>query len=147
MLIVGGLIAIGLLALLGAVLLSMGEGRSQKASAASVQPAEQHAQVAEPEARAVAQAPEAEATQTMPGYQREALAQTEGVKEVYAGQDTEVNGQIYEVANQLQALRQRTKEIEQRLSQLREVVDHMERDEQPTFVEMPAVMPRARNAS
>ncbi len=59
MLIVGGLIAIGLLALIGAVLLSMGEGRGQKASAASVQPAEQHTQVAESETRTVAQAPEA----------------------------------------------------------------------------------------
>ena len=108
LLIIGGLLALGLLAIVGAVFLAMGEKRaaapSPSATAKTTQPLKQ------PTGAPVAKMPATK--ETLPAVREETLLV--------------LNGQYHELANELHALHGRASELEQRLSALTEIADHIE---------------------
>src|SRR5205807_9136248 len=108
LLIAGGLRALGLLAIVGAVFLAMGERRaaapSPSATAKTTQPLKQ------PTGAAAAKMPATK--ETLPAVREE----TPPV----------LNGQYHELANELHALHDRASELEQRLSAITEIADHID---------------------
>ncbi|OLE05213.1 MAG: hypothetical protein AUG82_05045 [Ktedonobacter sp. 13_1_20CM_4_53_11] len=108
LLIIGGLLALGLLAIVGAVFLAMGEKRaaapSPSATAKTTQPLKQ------PTGAAAAKMPATK--ETLPAVREET--------------PLVLNGQYHELANELHALHGRASELEQRLSALTEIADHIE---------------------
>src|SRR5205823_13058249 len=108
LLIIGGLLALGLLAIVGAVFLAMGEKRaaapSPSATAKTTQPLKQ------PTGAAAAKMPATK--ETLPTVREE----TPPV----------LNGQYHEPANELHALHGRASELEQNLSALTEIAHHIE---------------------
>jgi hypothetical protein len=106
LLIIGGLLAVGLLALLGAVFLAMGERRapSPSVTAKTTQPLKQ------PTSAPAAKMPAT--NETLPAVREETpLA---------------LNGQYHELANELRTLHGHAIELEQRLSVLTGMADHLE---------------------
>lgn len=107
LLVVGGLLVLGLLVLIGAVLLSLGE-KSATAKAST------------PEVGAV------------PGEQQKAITKklSEPERRLPAinveAQPLMLNGQVHELATELRTLHQQTIELGQRLSVLTEIADHLE---------------------
>ena len=108
LLIAGGLLALGLLAIVGAVFLAMGERRaaapSPSATARTTQPLKQ------PTGAAAAKMPATK--ETLPAVREET--------------PLVLNGQYHELANELHTLHRHTIEFEQRLSALTEIAGHLE---------------------
>ncbi|HEX6555380.1 MAG TPA: hypothetical protein VF026_21645 [Ktedonobacteraceae bacterium] len=108
LLIVGGLLALGLLAIVGAVFLAMGERRaaapSPSATARTTQPLKQ------PTGVPAAKMPVT--NETLPAVREET--------------PLVLNGQYHELANELHTLHGQAMELEQRLSALTEIADHIE---------------------
>ena len=106
LLIVGGLLVIGLLALIGAVLLSLGEKPDKgKAARGEVRNATE----------------EREKAPLTKQLEDEKSADVD-----VAAQPVMLNGQVHELASGLQALHEQTLEIEKQLSLLTEVAEHLE---------------------
>ena len=108
LLIIGGLLALGLLAIVGAVFLAMGERRtvaqSPPATARTTQPLKQ------PTGVPAAKMPVT--NETLPAVREET--------------PLVLNGQYHELANELRTLHGQAIELEQRLSVLTEIADHIE---------------------
>jgi hypothetical protein len=139
MLIIGGLVVVGVLALIGAVLLALGEGRNTRATvqaATQTLPAASQTSVSAPPA----QNPPTEATRSTPESRDARPERTEPVLEAQA--PTYSSGQFHELVNQLQKLHEQSKDMQARLGQLNEIAEHMEQRESD-MVELP----RARRVS
>src|SRR5256884_2805144 len=108
LLIIGGLLPLGLLPFVGAVFLAMGERR------AAAPPPSPTAKTTQP----LKQPPGAPAAK-MPATKETLPAVREETPLV-------LNGQYHELANELHALHGRASELEQRLSALTEIADHIE---------------------
>ena len=108
LLIIGGLLALGLLAIVGAVFLAMGERRaaapSPSATARTTQPLKQ------PTGAPAAKMPATK--ETLPAVREET--------------PLVLNGQYHELANELHTLHRHAIELEQHLSALTEIADHLE---------------------
>ncbi len=106
LLIIGGLLAVGLLALVGAVFLAMSERRapSPSVTAKTTQPLKQ------PTGAPAAKMPATK--ETLPAVREET--------------PLVLNGQYRELANELRTLHGHAIELEQRLSALTEIADHLE---------------------
>lgn len=148
MLVVGGLLVIGLVALVGAVFLAMGERRTQGASTA-VADAPATTQTSEPPARPTQQLQETEQfqparpTQTLQSTQQ--LQQTQPFahnrsRELIADEPTmmlaaeevrlaALNGQIQELTAMLRSMYQQTADLEQRLNALGTLAERIERSQ------------------
>lgn len=132
MLIVGGLLVIGVLALLGAVLLIRGEGKD--ASKKSAQ-APANTKPEQPEAQPSA------APAQQPGM---AVAKLEQNLTRFPESEREsvLRGQVQELSSQLRSLHSQARDLEQHLGKLSATLEEAtlrESDEQPTLVGMPAV--------
>lgn len=108
LLIIGGLLALGLLALVGAVFLAMGERQAKTPSSSATAKTTQS--LKQPSSTPAAQLPATE--ETLPAVRDETpLA---------------LNGQYHELANELRTLHEHAIELEQRLSILAGIADHIE---------------------
>jgi hypothetical protein len=121
-LILGGLFALGIVAILGVLLLGRGEQGQNKAIANGT-----GVQVPSPVEPHPASDPEAPATSrsqrlTVPLDRTPTLV---GLDEQSAS--VRVNQQFHELADEIRALHQHAWDLEQRLSALTEMVDHVER--------------------
>ncbi len=112
MLIIAGLMAIGLLAIVGVIFLAMGE---EKAAATTAPGPKQAPTTARPTAEA----------------EKEPMAQQHLPVVREDPQVAVINGQFRELAAQLRVLHQQAREIEQRLSILSQAADHIERSQIP----------------
>lgn len=130
-LIIGGLLGLAVIAVLGAVLLGIGEDRAEKKAVKSPQ-ADSHALL--PEQAQSRPAPgQAPAYQSVPPTpllgrptgQLPAL----GGNESFAG----LNGQVHAITGELRALASRASELEQRLNALSEVLER----QQPPHTDVP----------
>ena len=119
LLIIGGLLAFGLLALLGSVFLARGERQERQAAAKA----------------ATAPSPSAAAKTTQPLKPLSDTPDTPAVKmpeteetlpAVREEMPLALNGQFHELANELRALHDYAIELEHRLSVLTGIVDHVE---------------------
>ncbi len=119
LLIIGGLLAFGLLALLGSVFLARGERQERQAAAKA----------------ATAPSPSATVKTTQPLKPLSDTPDTPAVKmpeteetlpAVREEMPLALNGQFHELANELRTLHEYAIEIEQRLSVLTGIVDHVE---------------------
>ena len=131
LLIVGGLLVVGILAILGLVFVMMGEGRARAASTLRSQeaqaslPSQQSRQAvhtaSEASARAVSQAAspltEPASVSTAPTISVPAKMQVA----------SSMNGQFHELSTEIHRLHQQVQEIEHRLSVLTNMVDSIER--------------------
>jgi hypothetical protein len=125
LLIIGGLLAIALLAILGAVFLGMSEQRSEKArsnggiisGSTGIRPVVEQQPAVN---RAVEQSTPVRHT-TSPLVER-SLVPTEESQRSFA-----LNGQFHELAVELQTLYQHARELERRLRTLTEVADRIEK--------------------
>lgn len=115
MLIIGGLAVVVLAALLGVVLLSMGEERAEKEQQAQEKAVALPVQPSQP----VPQTPPAEAEQS--AYSTGKLVPLQ--KEVTL---SDVNNQLYEVTDALLMLAQRIGELDLRLNDLATTLEHRE---------------------
>jgi len=125
LLIIGGLLAVALLAILGAVLLGVGEQRADKArinGGAIPGSTSSNPMIAQQptENRQVEQA--TTIRQSMPSSVERPVRSTEIHQEPYA-----LNGQFHELAVELQTLYQHAWELERRLRTLAEVADRIEK--------------------
>lgn len=124
-LIIGGLLAVALLAILGAVLLGMREQRAEKArsnggaivSSSSARPVVEEQQAV---SRAVEQT--TPIRPNIPSPAETHLVSTGESQQVYA-----LNGQFHELAVELQTLYQHARELERKLRILAEVADRIEK--------------------
>jgi hypothetical protein len=124
-LIIGGLLGLAVVAILGAVLLGIGEDRAEKASGAAPALLPQQSQSMQQEEPVAA-------PQTVPltpfitstTGQLPALNQDE--------QFASLNGQMHEITSELRALAQRAGELEQRLSVLSEVLERHQTPAHPS---------------
>lgn len=153
LLIVGGLLGIALLAILGVVLLSIGEQSDRKKAAALAQTQAAAAQVAAPIPPAATPAmPEPRAvspTATIPLRPLEAMdgnvsgklasrplqepqaASSRPLSHPFAFETTPTamqSGQMYDMMEELQELRQQAAQIESRLGLLSEMLNHMQQE-------------------
>jgi peptidoglycan hydrolase CwlO-like protein len=119
LLIIGGLMAIALVAILAAVLLGLSEQRAEKARA-SASPASSAGAPPAAETSVAAGQPDVENAPI-----RQALPSAKG-----PGKDEQalsaLNGQFHEFASELRSLYQQAWELEQRLRSLTETVDRVE---------------------
>ncbi len=125
LLIIGGLLAVALLAILGAVFLGMREQRAEKAHSnggtilSSTSPRtvmEQQPTVSRPIEQT------APIRQSIPSSAERHLVPTEESQQAYA-----LNGQFHELAVELQTLYQHARELERRLRTLAEIADRIEK--------------------
>jgi hypothetical protein len=137
-LIIGGLLGLAVLALLGAVLLGLGEDRAEKARKAS------QAQESEAQALLAQQAQSRPALNQEPGYQSAPAYQSVPATPILSRPTitlpvsrtgemttktlslTDLNGQVREITSELRALAQRAGEIQQRLASLTEALESQE---------------------
>ena len=113
LLIIGGLLAFGILALLGSVFLAMGERQAAAREATAPSPsatAKTTQPLKPPSGMSAAQMPATD--ETLPTV----LEETPLV----------LNGQFHELANELRTLHEYAMELEQRLSVLTGIADHIE---------------------
>lgn len=125
LLIIGGLLAIALLAILGAVFLGMGEQRAEKArsNGGTISGSTGTRPVVEQQP-AVNRAVE----QTAPiRHNTSPLAERSLVPTEESQQSFALNGQFHELAVELQTLYQHARELERRLRTLTEVADRIEK--------------------
>ena len=108
LLIIGGMLALGLLALLGAVFLAMGERKAAAPSPSAK--AETTQSLKQPSGTPAAKMPVTE--ETLPMVREEA--------------PLVLNGQFHELASELHTLHGHAIELEQRLSALTGLADHLE---------------------
>jgi hypothetical protein len=150
MLVVGGLLVIGLVALLGAVFLAMGDRHAERrtqGAAAPVADAPATTQASEPQGRPTQQLQETQQfqsmrpTQTLQSTQQLQKAQPfvpNRSRELIADEPTmmlaaeevrlaALNGQIQELTALLRAMHQQVTDLEQRLSALGALAGHIER--------------------
>jgi len=120
LLIIGGLMALALLAVLGIVFLALGESRAQAAARPTSSP--RTTRRLEPEPQRAAEAP-ASITQTFSGERTIPLRPDTGREE---RQLPALNGQFHELAAELRTLYQQAWELEQRLRVLTQTVDRIE---------------------
>lgn len=137
MLVVGGLLVIGLVALLGAVFLAMGDRHAERRTQGAAAP------VADAPATTQASEPQARPTQQLQSTQQ--LQQTQPFthnrsRELIADEPTmmlaaeevrlaALNGQIQELTAMLRSMYQQTADLEQRLNALGALADRIERSQ------------------
>ena len=114
LLIIGGLLALGLLAIVGAVFLAMGERRaaapSPSATARTTQPLKQ---------------PAGAPTAKMPATKETLPAVREETQLVLNGQSHELTNEL-RTLHEIRSLHEQAWQLEQRLSALTEIADHLE---------------------
>ncbi|HEX9131054.1 MAG TPA: hypothetical protein VF844_02050 [Ktedonobacteraceae bacterium] len=133
LLIIGGLLAIALLAILGAVFLGMSEQRAEKArsnggtvsSSTGTRPVMEQ----QPAVRRAVEQSAPTRQNTSPLAER-SLVSTEESQHPYA-----LNGQFHELAVELQTLYQHARELERRLRTLAEVADRIEKTQSQVITE------------
>jgi hypothetical protein len=123
MLIIGGLVAVGVIALIGAILLALGEGRG--ASAATQVPT----QTISAAPQTSASAPQAETQQVEDTRSTPETRDARPEPVLEAPSPVYSNGQFHEAVIQLQMLHEQSKDLQARLGQLSEIVEHMEQRE------------------
>jgi len=118
LLIIGGLLAVGVLAIIGAVLLGISEQRAEESrrnsKPAPALPATRNPTV---KLRPVEEAANSRATAT-----ETTLATVEREQGI-----SSLNGQFHELAGEIRSLHQQAQNLERRLGVLTEMVDHIER--------------------
>src|SRR5258708_24026331 len=124
MLIIGGLFALAVIAILGAVLLGINEERAIKAKQAKQQPTHDPANAPQDETvlrQVTVPWPSVNAVQPTP-----VLEQPSGHLDVFNGDDDflNVHGQAREFTGELRALAQKAGELERRLNNLTELFEH-----------------------
>lgn len=127
LLIIGGLLAIGLVAIAGAVLLSISEQRSQSAATSSIkQPILAERSEPPPAPRTVSEpTPPRTAGISRPTRRLAPLAE-EMTHTSREGELPVLNGQFHEMAEEIRTLHQQAQQLEQRLSTLSEMIEHIE---------------------
>ena len=134
-LIVGGLLILGIAAILGAVFLVISEQRKENAHFTN--PKQVSGMKSAPPVTSsvpseyketVPPQQIAEATVTRTGARSTSLTDLEGVQKLPA-----LNGQFHELAAEIRSLHQQAWQLEQRLSVLTEMVDHVERSQDSHF--------------
>jgi hypothetical protein len=118
LLIIGGLLAVGILAILGAVLLGMSEQRAEKARK-NAGPLPVFSANRNP---TVKLRPLEEPVNRQPVATETTLAALEGDQA-----PTTLNGQFNELAGEIRSLHQQAQSLEQRLGALTETINHIER--------------------
>ncbi len=121
MLIIGGLVAVGVIALIGALLLALGEGRGAgEATATQTIPAasQTSASVSQTEVPQVENA--RDTAEAHNGHSEHTESMLDVQSPVYS------SGQFHEVVIQIQKLHEQSEELQARLSQLNEIVEQME---------------------
>lgn len=124
LLIIGGLLGVTLLAIIGIVVLVMGESRAQNSSSPSPASARTTRRL-EPEPAITREVSEIPA----PTQQRSLAPRetTTGLPSMSGAHSVaRLNGQIHELVNELRTLHQQAGELEQRLQVLTEVVERIE---------------------
>ena len=131
-LIIGGLLGLAVLAILGAVLLGMGEDRAEKARRTQVaaQSREPELSLPQPHPAATNQVPAYQSVPATPLLSRPTVPlAVSGSGEGTGNLDlTDLNGQVREITGELRLLAQRTSELQQRLTMLS---DTLEQQDQP----------------
>jgi len=125
LLIIGGLLAVALLAILGAVFLGMSDQRAEKARAngsVTVSSSSATPLVEQQSAPSRATLSAAPTEQNLPPTAERSLRPTGDGQQPYA-----LNGQFHELAVELQTLYQHAWELERRLRTLAEVADRIEK--------------------
>ena len=126
-LILGGLLLVAAAAIIGAILLGISEQRAEGASQRSTEPPV--AQASPPPLITRQLGDEVAASSPVPSPQAEttttALPRSEQARKEEAGLPS-LNGQVYELADEIRALHQQAWQLEQRLSVLTEVMGHIE---------------------
>ena len=120
LLIIGGLLVVAAAAIIGAVLIGMSEQRTQRARNASLKQPTSTAS-SDLATRKLVEEP----TTTRPN-----LPTTRESNLPSRGEDqrlSSLNGQFHELASEIRTLHQQASQLEQRLSILTEMVDHIER--------------------
>jgi cytoskeletal protein RodZ len=140
MLIIGGLVVIGVIALIAAILLALAEGRSAKAVATQMPTQTIPAASQASASVSPTEAPRAEDTRSTPEAHDVSPERAEPVQE--ARSSVYSSGQFHEVVTQLQKLHEQSKDLQARLGQLSETVDHMKQREADMLE-----LPRARRVS
>ena len=120
LLIIGGLLAVGILAILGAVLLSLSEQRAETARR-NQEPAPALPTDRNP---TVKLRPLEETANRQPAATETTLATLEG-----DSIPSTLNGQFHELAGEIRSLHQQAQSLEQRLGVLTEMVNHIERSQ------------------
>jgi hypothetical protein len=111
-LIIGGLLVIGIVAILGAILLSRGEPRTERTR--NAQPADHNPPSTLVEGNSLERPNDA-----LPSGEKSLVSQ-EGLRPI-------LNGQFHELAGEIHSLHQQARHLEQRLSTLASMVDQVER--------------------
>jgi hypothetical protein len=125
LLIIGGLLAVALLAILGAFLLSLSEQRAEKArsnGSVTISSSNSTPLVEQPSAASRVTVRTTPVRQNLPATTERPFNPTGGGQQQYA-----LNGQFHELAVELQTLYQHAWELEQRLRTLAEVADRVEK--------------------
>ena len=125
LLIIGGLLAVALLAILGAVFLGMSDQRAEKARAngsVTISSSSATPLVEQQSATSRATLSAAPTGQNLPPTAERSLRPTGDGQQQYA-----LNGQFHELAVELQTLYQHAWELERRLRTLAEVADRIEK--------------------
>ena len=120
LLIIGGLLVVGVLAIIGAVLLSLSEQRAETAHR-NQKPAPALPTDRNP---TVKLRPMEEAAGRQPAATETTLATLEG-----NSIPSTLNGQFHELADEIRSLHQQAQSLEQRLGVLTEMVNHIERSQ------------------
>jgi hypothetical protein len=140
LLIIGGLLAVALLAILGAVFLGMREQRAEKAhsNGGTISSSTGPRPVVEQQ-RAVSRAVEQSAPirQSMPSLAERSLVPTEESQQSYA-----LNGQFHELTVELQTLYQHARELERRLRTLAEIADRIEKTQSNQIITEEEIHPQ-----
>jgi hypothetical protein len=118
LLIIGGLLAVGVLAILGAVLLGISEQRAET----TLKNAEPLPALPTNRNPTVKLRPIEETVDSQPVATEKTLATLEGEQI-----PSTLNGQFNELAGEIRSLHQQAQSLEQRLGALTETVDHIER--------------------
>ena len=122
LLIIGGLLVIAAAAIIGAVLIGMSEQRTERARNASLK---QPTSTASSDLATHKLMEESATTASRPNFPttRESNLPSRGEDQRLSS----LNGQFHELASEIRTLHQQASQLEQRLSILTEMVDHIER--------------------
>src|SRR6266567_298698 len=123
MLIIGGLVAVGVIALIGAILLSLGESSGTRATT------QEPTQTIPAAPQASASAPQTETQQLEDTRSTPETRDARPEPVLEAQSPVYSSGQFHEAVIQLQKLHEQSKDLQARLGQISETVEHMEQRE------------------
>jgi hypothetical protein len=141
MLITGGLLALGIVAMIGAVLLAMG-GQSEKAKSGAR--AVRVSTVVEPASASPTDIKVS--TPQLAGAENAGKTDLISSESLMLEQYLRINEQFAELVERLEAMQERSIAIEQRLERISAMVEFTEKGE-PTLVSVPAIRQRDRHSA